>query len=102
MIRRPPTSTLLPYTTLFRSAPRRVELGHKGVGAAGVSRLEGARGRWEVRRVGEARHVGAARRVHGDAEAWVAAAAAQLARVHKRRPARRVEIDHEGVAAAAR
>src|SRR3990167_6180614 len=28
MIRRPPRSTLFPYTTLFRSLPRRVEAGH--------------------------------------------------------------------------
>src|SRR2546421_4759016 len=29
MIRRPPRSTLFPYTTLFRSGPR-VDLGHRG------------------------------------------------------------------------
>src|SRR3712207_7453927 len=36
MIRRPPRSTLFPYTTLFRSA---VDLGHDGA-ALGVTRLE--------------------------------------------------------------
>src|SRR2546430_8480722 len=29
MIRRPPRSTLFPYTTLFRSRPRRHEQGHE-------------------------------------------------------------------------
>src|SRR3712207_7594724 len=33
MIRRPPRSTLFPYTTLFRSVRRRVRLGEAGVGA---------------------------------------------------------------------
>src|SRR5207247_10043747 len=28
LLRRPPTSTLFPYTTLFRSAPRLGEVGH--------------------------------------------------------------------------
>src|SRR5437868_10087266 len=28
MRRRPPTSTLFPYTTLFRSRPRELQLGH--------------------------------------------------------------------------
>src|SRR2546426_12259841 len=35
MIRRPPRSTLFPYTTLFRSRPRRradVRFGHPGLG----------------------------------------------------------------------
>src|SRR2546422_3029973 len=32
MIRRPPRSTLFPYTTLFRSRPLRVEAGCEGVG----------------------------------------------------------------------
>src|SRR5205809_7663286 len=32
MIRRPPRSTLFPYTTLFRSADRGVELVHLSVG----------------------------------------------------------------------
>src|SRR2546426_5796627 len=35
MIRRPPRSTLFPYTTLFRSPPRR--------GRRGVHRIEGGR-----------------------------------------------------------
>src|SRR3712207_7791139 len=37
MIRRPPRSTLFPYTTLFRSA-----VGHPAGGAGGVGRREGA------------------------------------------------------------
>src|SRR2546422_7909647 len=32
MIRRPPRSTLFPYTTLFRSLPGRVEIELEGVG----------------------------------------------------------------------
>src|SRR3712207_8785125 len=34
MIRRPPRSTLFPYTTLFRSHTRREDLGHHGDGSA--------------------------------------------------------------------
>src|SRR3712207_6857383 len=51
MIRRPPRSTLFPYTTLFRSAPAAVAVdrrtgpgrrqGTQGRGAAGVSRPAG-------------------------------------------------------------
>src|SRR2546428_9280989 len=47
MIRRPPRSTLFPYTTLFRSAPPSVErkrivwLGSGGRGGAPTTRLEG-------------------------------------------------------------
>src|SRR3712207_8486389 len=40
MIRRPPTSTLFPYTTLFRSLPRR-----RGVRQARAGRDPGSRGR---------------------------------------------------------
>src|SRR2546425_2753662 len=37
MIRRPPRSTLFPYTTLFRSAlPRRAGLAHRFAGASGL------------------------------------------------------------------
>src|SRR5688572_32489487 len=37
MIRRPPRSTLFPYTTLFRSRPRRARAGHAGaVGRRGL------------------------------------------------------------------
>src|SRR5438445_3958507 len=43
MIRRPPRSTLFPYTTLFRSHQRRAQ--HLGVGAAGVIRLAAPRAR---------------------------------------------------------
>src|SRR5690554_7334188 len=39
MIRRPPRSTLFPYTTLFRSAGARASLGGRdGVGVEGVRR----------------------------------------------------------------
>src|SRR3712207_7094628 len=38
MIRRPPRSTLFPYTTLFRSPPRRADLGRGRAGARGSSR----------------------------------------------------------------
>src|SRR2546429_6751232 len=38
MIRRPPRSTLFPYTTLFRSAPAR----HRARAGAGRARLHGA------------------------------------------------------------
>src|SRR2546430_9266577 len=51
MIRRPPRSTLFPYTTLFRSHSRNVQgvaadgcdggVGHRRVGAAEVDRLVG-------------------------------------------------------------
>src|SRR3712207_6878037 len=34
MIRRPPRSTLFPYTTLFRSPPRRPRVGHRRAAAA--------------------------------------------------------------------
>src|SRR3712207_7555446 len=42
MIRRPPRSTLFPYTTLFRSQGDRVETGDEpGLGAEGLSRALG-------------------------------------------------------------
>src|SRR2546425_2909204 len=40
MIRRPPRSTLFPYTTLFRSAPRTAQ--------ARIGASLAARGRWDV------------------------------------------------------
>src|SRR3712207_8163674 len=40
MIRRPPRSTLFPYTTLFRSEPRRVLEDHGQVGEHGVERSD--------------------------------------------------------------
>src|SRR2546429_2881854 len=45
MIRRPPRSTLFPYTTLFRSDLRAVDLGDVGLGdpALGVVRVEDRR-----------------------------------------------------------
>src|SRR5256885_8062240 len=39
MIRRPPRSTLFPYTTLFRSVPRVVLLGRLCLYGAGAARL---------------------------------------------------------------
>src|SRR5256886_10312831 len=45
MIRRPPRSTLFPYTTLFRSALTLSDQGRVGTGptmGAGVARVEGA------------------------------------------------------------
>src|SRR2546426_8140228 len=44
MIRRPPRSTLFPYTTLFRSAPRERRTGPPGPVAAGDARVSPARG----------------------------------------------------------
>src|SRR3712207_7332062 len=46
MIRRPPRSTLFPYTTLFRSIPSRHDLGQQGVA------LERGRGTREPQRGG--------------------------------------------------
>src|SRR5438874_4082608 len=43
MTRRPPMTTLFPYTTLFRSATRR---GHRGRGRAGVRPGHRERGAW--------------------------------------------------------
>src|SRR2546425_5731634 len=42
MIRRPPRSTLFPYTTLFRSARRRAAYQHEHAGAKGRRLVEGA------------------------------------------------------------
>src|SRR3712207_6856027 len=54
MIRRPPRSTLFPYTTLFRSVPRL----RQGVGGSRLSRLQGA--------PGSASSLGVPRRLPGD------------------------------------
>src|SRR3712207_7212807 len=40
MIRRPPRSTLFPYTTLFRSVDRAAMLGHDPLEALGARRLQ--------------------------------------------------------------
>src|SRR2546430_11471469 len=50
MIRRPPRSTLFPYTTLFRSAPRIVAVAMAAVrDATGSWRVSGARDRKSTR-----------------------------------------------------
>src|SRR3712207_7205750 len=68
MIRRPPRSTLFPYTTLFRSGPRAV------LGAARLRLVEG-------RAPSRLRHRG--RRARGeDARGFFAAAPHPLARGH--------------------
>src|SRR5687768_18183174 len=56
MIRRPPTSTLFPYTTLFRSAGRRPRLEHR----ADVFRTKGRRpfGLFGSTRRGRSRRLG--------------------------------------------
>src|SRR5258708_31929704 len=45
MIRRPPRSTLFPYTTLFRSHTARAESPERGARAATPARTTGDRGR---------------------------------------------------------
>src|SRR5260221_8675008 len=45
MIRRPPRSTLFPYTTLFRSLHRAVAARHEAMGAAQRARQFGRRGK---------------------------------------------------------
>src|SRR5690606_42112013 len=42
MIRRPPRSTLFPYTTLFRSGAALLDLGEQPVGAEGLAGLRAA------------------------------------------------------------
>src|SRR5690349_22481347 len=43
MIRRPPRSTLFPYTTLFRSEPAALGAGDEGVGGEAAAELGGDR-----------------------------------------------------------
>src|SRR5260221_8797409 len=52
MIRRPPRSTLFPYTTLFRSRLRDERVAHKGTGEAPVERDAQGRGRVQVWGIG--------------------------------------------------
>ena len=80
---------------------RRVQLRHEGVEvSAAVGRLKGAgRGR-EVGGSSEARHVGVAGSVHGDAPAKVTARAAEVGGVDQG-GARRVQLRHEGVEVSA-
>src|SRR3712207_6910543 len=66
MIRRPPRSTLFPYTTLFRSQRGRggrsgLPHGGRRAGAAGLGALRPARGRAPCRRFRGADHVGGGR-----------------------------------------
>src|SRR3712207_8452560 len=50
MIRRPPRSTLFPYTTLFRSPAGAVRPGHRGASVAGGDRPRGRAARAVRRR----------------------------------------------------
>src|SRR5690348_17792652 len=49
MIRRPPRSTLFPYTTLFRSGDEDLPAGREGLGLAGPLPAERSTGRGELR-----------------------------------------------------
>ena len=64
--------------------------------AAGVGRLGGPCGRREIGRERVARHVGAARAVHGDAVAEFNVAAAQVGRIDQPGSGR-VQLRHKGV-----
>src|SRR5438874_10882226 len=52
MLRRPPRSTLFPYTTLFRSAPARPPSGRPGrwLCSPCLGAYRGSQGRWLLRR----------------------------------------------------
>ena len=79
----------------------RVQLRHKGVEiAAGVGRLGRPCGRREIGGDRAARHVGAARVVHGDIEADINVAAAQVGRIDQPGSGR-VQLRHKGVENAA-
>src|SRR3712207_7447063 len=54
MIRRPPRSTLFPYTTLFRSEPVEVEHEHRGAAAHGHPRVRDGEGLEDLAAVGQA------------------------------------------------
>src|SRR2546427_3935313 len=54
MIRRPPRSTLFPYTTLFRSVPRRLRR-VQGSGPGGVPRVHDVRSRGRLPERGSVR-----------------------------------------------
>ena len=58
MIRRPPRSTLFPYTTLFRSQARRVEQGRFRSGAGGCGRAVGHAARGGEQRRHDHDHAG--------------------------------------------
>src|SRR5256885_3635971 len=53
MIRRPPRSTLFPYTTLFRSVLRAAAEGQRGIGRGGVGAAIGQGAGAGVERAGE-------------------------------------------------
>src|SRR5256885_11639006 len=55
MIRRPPRSTLFPYTTLFRSLRRRLERARLGAGCPHGPDAVGARARGQDQRLARAR-----------------------------------------------
>ena len=78
---------------------REVELRHEGVVAPVEGRVEGARGRREVRRGRGPGQVGVAGAVQRDAVAVVGAASAQVGGVAEGGAAR-VELRHEGVGCA--
>src|SRR5439155_688762 len=77
-----------------------IELGHEGVFGAAEGGLEGAGGRGEGGGIGEARHVGVAEGVHGDAEAVVNATPAEVGGVDEP-GAGGIELGYEGVFGAA-
>src|SRR2546429_6812506 len=62
MIRRPPRSTLFPYTTLFRSVFERLPAAHDGIAIAVHEDLDGPRPRVVVGRHHEAVGAGADRK----------------------------------------
>src|SRR5947207_6905623 len=66
MLRRPPRSTLFPYTTLFRSGAGREEGGRRGAAQAGRRAEEARReGRTTQERTGSGRQEAARRRRRG-------------------------------------
>src|SRR5439155_15340274 len=78
-----------------------IEFRHEGVDQAAEGRLEGARCRREVAGSRDARHVGVAGRVQGDAEALFRAGAAEKGGVDEGR-AGGIQLRHEGAAEAAK
>src|SRR2546423_1082399 len=77
------------------------ELHHEGGQESAESRPDGARGRGEVRREGQTRHVGVAGGINCDGVPTVGRESAEVGGVDQRR-AVAVELRHEGVATAAK